>query len=355
MERGKILSTVGLIVIVSLAALVAGGLSDKSKNFDSGTAFSHTENDRAVKAGEAEAAGAGPTELTLSRQSQTASGISVERLGSLSYRHEIKAYGQVVDLDGLITLRNNFADAKAAARKAVLQLALSRNEYARAKTLFNSTKYVSLEELQNAEAAYYSDLADSESAFQNMSGIKAEISQQWGNRIADMVSKDAPLIREILGHEMSILILTVPARLDIGRAPDVAEVETVNRTLVRSYLVSISPVSNPNVQGVSYFYRVRTTPALPTGTNVVAYLRSDTKIEGVVIPASALVWLNGKAYVFVRRGEERFVRKEIAVTDPVRGGWFMNAGVIPGDEVVVAGAQLLLSQEFKGEAKGDGD
>ena len=171
MERGKILSIVGLIAVISAAAMITGGLLDKSRRIDSGGTHSAIRGVRAINAGKADAAGSGSTEITISRRSQRLSGIRVRRVRSFWYRDEIKTYGQVVDLSGLIESMDNFVTAEAAARKAVLKLALSRNEYVRARTLFNSTKYVSLQQLQDAEAAYYSDVADSESAFQNMSGI----------------------------------------------------------------------------------------------------------------------------------------------------------------------------------------
>ena len=44
-----------------------------------------------------------------------------------------------------------------------------------------------------------------------------------------------------------------------------------------------------------------------------------------------------------------FTRREISENEPLAGGWFINANFKPGDQVVVIGAQMLLSEEQKNQ------
>ena len=291
--------------------------------------------------------------LTISGESQHISGIVTKRLAAFSHKSSIAAYGEVLDLKSLIQLRNSYTSAKAEARKSVLQLRISRNEYARAKTLFTSTKYVSLEKLQNAGAAYDSDLADSEAAFQNLSGLKGEMIQEWGSVIAHWIAHNSTAAEELIDHRLSIILVTIPPNSGIDKAPRTAEVEAAGGTMLEATFVSVSPVSDPAIQGLSYFYRVPANPSLSVGMNVVAHLAVGGNTVGVAIPASAVVWCNGSPWVFLRTGNEQFIRKEIATTKRTEDGWFVNDGVKPGEELVVDGAQLLLSQEFKGRAQTD--
>ena len=42
-----------------------------------------------------------------------------------------------------------------------------------------------------------------------------------------------------------------------------------------------------------------------------------------------------------------FARREVVQARPVDAGWFVSEGFKPGEKIVVAGAQLLLSEELK--------
>jgi hypothetical protein len=293
--------------------------------------------------------------LEVSSQSQRASGIVTRRLAAVSHSASATAYGEVVDVRNLIELMNSYTAARAQARKSVLQLGISRDEYMRAKMLFSSTKYLSLEKLQGAEAAYNSDIADSEAAFQNLSGLEGEIVQAWGSVIAKWIVHNSPVAKRLVEHRLSIVLITLPAGESVSQPPLTAEIEGTGGKPLTATLISISPVSNAAIQGVSYFYQVPTDPYLPVGMNVIAHLPVGAQAVGVMVPSSAVVWQKGSAWVFLRTEETDFVQKEISLAEPTGNGWFVIRGVKPGDEVVVDGSQLLLSQEFKAQAQGNDD
>ncbi len=70
---------------------------------------------------------------------------------------------------------------------------------------------------------------------------------------------------------------------------------------------------------------------------------------GVVIPDSAVVWLDGRAWAYVQKDRERFIRQEVVTNHPGGKGWFVTKNFQAGDYVVVQGAQLLLSEEFRAQ------
>lgn len=79
--------------------------------------------------------------------------------------------------------------------------------------------------------------------------------------------------------------------------------------------------------------------------------RGGRRMSAVIVPDSAVVWLDGKAWVYVLKGPERFVRKEISSDRPSASGWIVEKNFLPGDRVVVQGAQLLLSEEFRSQIR----
>lgn len=351
MNRGSILNiAISILAILSLGVYGASILEQANYGQDG-------------RGGEAvdtrpEATGCGDLSgnvLTVSKYSQQKSGIVTRRLAPFIYRRSITGYGEVLSLQDLLQLRNSYLTAAAQAHKSVLRLDLSRNDYARAKALFKSTKYVSLEKLQTAEAAFYSDLADSEAAFQNLSGLKGEILQEWGNVIAKWMTENSPAAKALIARKFSIILVTLSPDTRMTKAPSSAEIETIGGKKLEATLISMSPVSNPAIQGASYFYRVPTSPSLSVGMNVVAHLSVGRNTAGVVVPDSAVVWQNGNAWVYLKTGNDRFLRKRLATADRTHGGWFVNKSIEPGESLVIAGAQLLLSQEFKAHIRGDDD
>ncbi len=93
-----------------------------------------------------------------------------------------------------------------------------------------------------------------------------------------------------------------------------------------------------------------------SGINTAALAPSTSEARrqaysAVVVPDAAVVWLDGKAWVYVQKGPERFVRKELSSDRPSASGWIVKKNFLPGDRVVVQGAQLLLSEEFRSQIR----
>ena len=82
-------------------------------------------------------------------------------------------------------------------------------------------------------------------------------------------------------------------------------------------------------------------------------------MQGVIVPASAVIRLGGSAYVYLQSAEEVFTRVVIKTDAPAPEGWFVNVGLAPGDRVIDTGAGILLSEELRSqieaEAGGEGE
>ncbi len=96
---------------------------------------------------------------------------------------------------------------------------------------------------------------------------------------------------------------------------------------------------------MSYFYTARAQTGFLQGMNVRSYLSHGPLFNGVLVPASAIVWQKGKAWVYLQKDSERFVRREISTETPVEDGVFVREGLSMEDRVAVKGAQILLSIE----------
>jgi hypothetical protein len=111
---------------------------------------------------------------------------------------------------------------------------------------------------------------------------------------------------------------------------------------------------DPTIPGRSLFALLRTAD-IPEGTRLDALPVSDNGVPGVLIPASAVVVAGGQYWCYVRKGEGTFVRAPIDVDRPLAQGYFVAADKLaPGDEIVTAGAGLLLARQINPASDSEG-
>ena len=68
----------------------------------------------------------------------------------------------------------------------------------------------------------------------------------------------------------------------------------------------------------------------------------------ITIPASAVMWWDEKAWVYVRLDGYTFSRVPVDITRTVESGDYAVTGIASTASVVTIGAQLLLSEEMRG-------
>jgi hypothetical protein len=288
--------------------------------------------------------------ITLDRATRNTSGIVVAPLEPTSHKEELRAYGTVVELGDLIDLRKSIATAKADVDKAQANLEASRKEYERLKALHADNRNISDKALQAAAAAWHADEANLRAAQEALRSSEVTARQRWGNVLAKWLLDTSPAFDRLLQRQDLLIHITIPPDVSLATAPQTASVQAQDEALLPAKLVSPSPRTDPRIQGVSFFYLVpvQSSGLLP-GMNVLAYLPAGPQVQGVVVPASAVVWWQGRAWGYVQTDEDRFVRRAIATETPVQEGWFVTKGLSAGDRLVIRGAQLLLSEEFRAQ------
>src|SRR5436190_1990388 len=109
-----------------------------------------------------------------------------------------------------------------------------------------------------------------------------------------------------------------------------------------------APAVDPQIQGQGFLFLVGgKPPGFSPNAAITAYLKiPGDSLNGVMIPSSALVRYQGKAWVYVQTGDKEFTRREIPLDHPGASGWFVSSGVTDQDRVVASGTQTILSEEL---------
>jgi hypothetical protein len=158
----------------------------------------------------------------------------------------------------------------------------------------------------------------------------------------------SPLLASVLDQQAMLVQLSLPPGTSFEDPPEINVATPSGKTVDASY-ISPFPQVDPRIQGVSELYFARGYPALEPGMNLIARLSVGKILRGVLIPHSAVVWWQGEAWVYVRTSPTRFTRREAPTNMPLKGGYFATTGFKPGNELVVRGAQFLLSEEFRSQ------
>ena len=319
-----------ILAVGFLAGLIAAFIAGHKE------AGNEAEREKPVKAPSRVELVNGQNVVTFDAATRADSSVVLGQLAATTNRLQLRAYGVVVDLGELTDLRSAIASANAA-------LEVARKDYARVKSLYEKNQNVSEKTVQVAEGTLRADEATAQAA-------QATARQHWGGVMAAWLAQDAPQFEQLRLQKELLVQVTLSPGQTIAAAPETASIQTAGGRLIEAKFVSAAPRTDPQIQGRSFFYIV---PAdggsLLPGMNVTALLPAGEPKPGVVVPDSAVVWLQGKPWVYIQTKPDKFVRREISTEQPVNGGWFQPEGFAAGGEFVAQGPQALLSEEFRAQ------
>ncbi|MCE9593656.1 MAG: hypothetical protein K8S98_05640 [Planctomycetes bacterium] len=172
-------------------------------------------------------------------------------------------------------------------------------------------------------------------------------------RPAESVDAGAALLELAdLSHPLIEVQVPLGARL-VGDEATVASLrdgEHAFHAVVETHVASGAPTAGEVLR-----LRVDAAAPLRPGEPIVArFQAAGAALHGVELPRSSLVRLAGKTWVYVRDGERGFERVEVVLASETRDGWLTTTERVRGAELVVRGAQSLLSTELLARAGGSG-
>ncbi len=298
----------------------------------------------------------GVTLVTVDPATQQHSGIRTQQLTAALYRSEVVASAMVLDLQPLIDLRVRYAAAQAERAATAAQAEAARHEFERTGALFRDNQNMSLKAYQAAEATYRAERARAEAAMATENNLRGSLRTQFGDTLAQWaMDPRSAAFQRLLNRQDVLLRVSVPPGF-VGAPPSKIEVSGVDNRRQPAELVSRAAQSDPAVPGDAFVYRsaITATASVAAGTRVSAFLPAPaTRAEiGVVVPADALIWYGGQPWAYVKTAPDRFARTPVSISAPANGGYFVTQPIQQGAQVVVQGAQLLLSEELKPRASG---
>jgi hypothetical protein len=279
-------------------------------------------------------------------------GIQTEAVHRSAQSETVRAFATVTDLQPFAQVSAILQAAVAQQKATQAKLAASRAEYERERQLFEDQQTVSASRLQASQAAFLADQAALEAAQSQVDAAQANARLTWGPVLAGSLIASEPqqraLADDLLSRRLLLLQVTLPADWANATPPLQGRVVYDSRDGPTIQLVSAAAHADPRLAGRSFLYRASPDPSLLPGANVTVQLPTGRSVEASRIQSSALVWWQGRAWIFVRTAPNDFERREIAF-DRASNPATLLADLKTGTEVVVQGAQVLLSEELRAE------
>ncbi len=275
--------------------------------------------------------------VTLDAATQKLIGLQTSPVQPAELKPELKAYGRVLEFSGLATLAADLTSAQATSEA-------SRTQLERLKTLAAQNN-ASQQTLEAAQAAAVRDQTQVESA-------RLRLLATWGSTLAQRNDLTA-FIQSLASLSNALVELDLPAGQTLQDQPTGARLMTLssNSPPVPAQFLGPAPLVDPQLQGHGFLFLVSPNPSrLTPGAAVSGFIELPGEPQhGLLLPRDAVLRFNGTTWVYLQTGDNTFQRHEVSLQAPLANGWFVREGLKPGDKVVTAAGQQLLSEELKGQ------
>lgn len=291
--------------------------------------------------------------LTLDQEGQQNAGIVSARLNPAPDEYSVLGFGDVLDPGPLAAARSEYQDAAARVDAAGARFAATQTAFARADTLYSNGQIVSKAQSESAQAILNIAKAAVTAARIHLITAKVAVQEAWGSVLAAAVTSRASLITDLLQQRDYLIKVNLPSNVDATSPPVSAVVVLPDGTKVKLAYISLANAADPKLGGISYFYLAPAREGLLPGLNVEVSLAWKTSAQGLVVPNSAVVWLHGQAWIYIRTSRMTFTRHKIDSNRPAENDGYVVTGLHADDQVVVLGAAMLLSEEFRSQLPED--
>lgn len=296
-------------------------------------------------------------DVEIETDQQALSGIKTVILTAESFLPEMVVYGNAMSLQPLLDLRNRYLSALAETQNSHARLQLTQKSMARTRHLHDSG-VAAKRTLEEQQALFQSEQALSQNAQWTTQGIRNEAIMNWGEKLTGLfLQQDSLSVTPYLTGQQALLLITFPGTTLLNPAGQKLAVSpSGQRDQAQSAeWIAKAPQLDGLTQGESHFFTTRH-PGIRLGARVAAWLpKQQEALSGVIIPGTALIWHLGQAFVYIKTGPEHFNRRAIQTFDEAQNGYFISQGLSAGEEIVITGAQMLLSEEFKAQIPDEDD
>ena len=292
--------------------------------------------------------------ITLDEKNQNLAGIKTQALEVAKQPVEFVTYGKVISPQPLLELRTKYLTLLAQNKSLYARFNESQQNLLRTKNLY-AQGVVPARRLEDQQTRWQENKSHLDENGSQLQTLISSSRQVWGEPLTSwFVDSNDKKSGEFLQKKALLLQIIIPANIHL-----ISEVKKtfIDETHQRQNaapvtLISVSPIIDPISQSQTYFFKCQDRK-VPYESQFTAWIATNNQnIKAISIPKSALVWHLGQAYVFIKTANDQFNRRLIPDLITSQQGYFSYENLHVGEEIVVTGAQTLLSQSLKSAIPG---
>ena len=295
--------------------------------------------------------------VEVSEAAQQMASIKSQTLMETFFTPEMRALATVIPTQPLQLAHVRCSEAEMQYRLAEVNVQGMRKELTRLKTLQQATGSLASKEIQFAETNLSVAQAEAELKQQLIQHCHNEIRQQWPQPIADWAIQGGDDFKLLMAREQSLLQVTLPSHKTLDDKVTTIRWQEANKEnhVGQAQRLAPSLTADPVLSGETWFFLTQSS-SLREGARLQVWVPDDEgTFSGVMIPFHAVVWYAGQPWAYLKMDDEHFQRISLADGLSSVEGIYLQQGFYPGDEVVISGAQTLLSEEFKWQIHDEDD
>jgi hypothetical protein len=290
-------------------------------------------------------------EVVLDDDIEAYSGIETQSLNLSTFKPESKAVAKVVDLLPLISLRTHYVELNADLSVAITNEQAAQDEVRRLNALSKATKSVASKNLTYAETNWQQANAESKAIQSKLRVLKDQIQYEWGSALASwLIEGSSDNWKRLITHQDSLVLVTIPTTHSLPEhVKTIRLIHPISKSVMSAEYVGEARMTDERLQGETYFFHVKEA-SLRLGLRLDVWFEAQADaLEGIFIPEQAIVWSSGQPWVYVEVEEGRYQRRSVQAGLKADKGIFLDEvdDFEDGEELVVSGAQMLLSEEFR--------
>lgn len=341
---------VAMCLLVQATGMVVSGPGERAL-----AASAQPESPNAAREGAARAPDASQPSVKLKPNQQSQIGLETAVLEAAPHPEQFRAYGAVLDISRITELTNSYANAQAQLQTAQAKLEVAKSAFDRVRNLVESAA-LPKKEAEVAEGTFRTDKAALAAAESQLRTLAATAQQEWGPVVGKGIVERSPVVVGLIERDLFLVQVTLPPGVTITGTPGtaLAQAPTRNANIDLAY-VSPATRTDTRIQGLSYFFSAPGNSGLLPGMNTTVYVPSGNTYEGVFVEDTAIVRWQGRSWVYLRVDNDTFKRHPISTDQPVSDDDYVVRDIPSGSEIVIRGAQVLLSEEARSELRGGAD
>lgn len=298
-----------------------------------------------------------PGLVFLPSQIQLLSGIQVITLTAENHQAEFVCYGKAINIQALVDLRRRYLIALTEQGGATARFKQAEQNIKRQQDLYRDGA-TSKRNVQIHQAQWQTDKALLDASTVLGKAIVDEAMLNWGKTLTEWaLSTHSDKLEAFLSGRKTLLLISLPVNKSLANDIQTIYVEASGdrSKASKAELIATAVQTDATLQGESYFFQADD-KHIRTGMRVAAWIpEQNTNQSGVIIPKSAVIWYMDQAFVYIKTAAEQFSRRTINRFSATTDGYFVSDNINAGEELVVTGGQMLLSEELRGQIPGEDD